>query len=298
MSTTTLTTRRGVLLKSFPTAVFLTMIGSAGRTEEFVRESAYNYIIVRRDGSIVWLRRIENGSELSAIDLEQPARQVIPYTRYLFLAALFDPRPHSVLSIGLGAGAFNRLFNLAYPESRLMTVEIDPMIVEVAREFTGFAETANNGVEIADGRRFLARSQKLWDWIVLDAYVRKSQIPPHLTTVEFFTLVRSRLTPDGVFAANLSGSPEFVRHVSMTITAVFPNSTFWPVGSKGNVVCVASLRAAPLPLDIVATPAVDILRKNEVDLADLAKAPHQILDLDATAVLTDDFAPTEFLNKE
>ena len=35
MSTTTLTTRRGVLLKSFPTAVFLTMIGSAGRTEEF-----------------------------------------------------------------------------------------------------------------------------------------------------------------------------------------------------------------------------------------------------------------------
>jgi spermidine synthase len=274
------------------------MMGLPGRTEEFVRESPYNYIIVTRNGSIVWLRRIENGSELSAIDLEQPTRQVILYTRHLFLAALFNPRPHSVLSIGLGAGAFNRLFNLAYPEGRLTTVEIDPMIVNVAREFTGFAETDDNRVEIADGRRFLARSQKLWDWIVLDAYVRKSQIPPHLTTVEFFTLVRSRLTPDGAFAANLSGSSEFVRHVSMTITAVFPNSTFWPVGSKGNVVCVASVRGTALASDVVAIPAVDILRKNEVDLADLASEPHQTLDLDRAAVLTDDFAPTEYLNKD
>jgi hypothetical protein len=84
----------------------------------------------------------------------------------------------------------------------------------------------------------------------------------------------------------------------MTITAVFPNSTFWPVGSKGNVVCVASVRGTALASDVVAIPAVDILRKNEVDLADLASEPHQTLDLDRAAVLTDDFAPTEYLNKD
>ena len=270
------------------------------RAEDYVRELAYNYIIVTRNQSIVTLRRIENGAELSIVDLKEPERQVIPYTRYLFLPAIFNPHPRSVLSIGLGLGAFNRLFNLAFPQSRLTTVEIDPMIFDIARDFTGFNEFENNRVEIADGRRFLNRTDLLWDWIVLDAYVRKSQIPPHLTTVEFFKTVRSHLTPDGLFVVNLAGSKEFLRHVSITIEIAFPGSAFWPVDGSGNVVCVSScqtdlnLRAAT-----VAPPSLEVdLRKFGVDLSYLAQAQHWSVVVDANAALTDDFAPTEYLNLE
>jgi spermidine synthase len=267
------------------------------RAEEYVRESAYNYIIVVVDQSVVWLRRVENGQELSAIDINQPGRQVIPYTRYLFLPALLNSRPHSALNIGLGAGAFNRLFNLAFPECELTTVEIDPMIVDIAREFTGFTEAKNNHVEIADGRRFLNQSREHWDWIVLDAYIRKSQIPPHLTTVEFFGLVRNHLTPNGLFVVNLTGSKEFLRRVSATIEIAFPGSIFWSVG--GNVVCVASLQPAlNQRVEAAVLPKLDVdLVKYDVDLADLVKGPHWSVAPDANAALTDDFAPTEYLNR-
>ena len=298
MSRTTLTTSRRALLQSASAA--LSFAVTRVRAEDYVRESAYNYIIVTHNQSIVWLRRVENGKELSAIDLKQPERQVIPYTRYLFLPALVNPQPHSVLSIGLGAGAFNRLFNLAFPGSRLTTVEIDPMIVDIARDFTGFTESQNNCVEIADGRRFLNRSDAHWDWIVLDAYVRKSQIPAHLTTVEFFKLVRNRLTPDGLFVVNLTGSKEFLRRVSITIEIVFPGSAFWPVDGSGNVICVSFLQAdLNQRIAAAAPPSLDVdLLRYDVDLPYLAKARHWSVVADANAALTDDFAPTEYLNQE
>lgn len=272
----------------------------AARAEEITRESAYNFIIVRRDPPIVSFRRVENGGTVSAIDLDRPERQVVPYTRYLFLPALLQPAPAAALSIGLGAGAFNRLFNLAFPASRLTTVEIDAMIVATAREFTGFGESANNRVEIADGRRFLRRNTAQWDWIVLDAFVRQSQIPPHLATSEFFQLLRSRLTPNGVFVFNLGGSDALVRRLAMTITSVFPGAEFWDVPDSGNKVGLAT----PLP-DLRARIAasrpprlgVDLARY-DVDLAAMAHAAHDAVAVDPALVLTDDFAPTDYLNQE
>jgi spermidine synthase len=300
MSGTTLTTSRRAFLQCFSAALEFMVTGARVRSEDYVRESVYNYIIVTCNQPIVTLRRVENGKELSAIDLNRPERQLIPYTRYLFLPILFNPQPRSVLSIGLGAGAFNRLFNLAFPESQLTTVEIDSVIVDIARDFTGFKETKKNRVEIADGRRFLNRSDAHWDWIVLDAYLRKSQIPPHLTTVEFFELVRSRLTPDGLFVLNLVGSAEFLRRVSTTIEIVFPGSVFWPVEESGNLICLASLQATlNQRIEAAAPPTLDVdLLKYDVDLPHLAKGRHWSVVADASAALTDDFAPTEYLNQE
>ena len=268
----------------------------AARADEIVRESAYNAIIVTRNPPLVSFRRVENGATVSAIDLRRPERQVIPYTGYLFLPALIQPAPRNVLNIGLGAGAFNRLFNAAFPASMLTTVEIDPMIVAAARDFTGFAEADNNRVEIADGRRYLRRNAGPWDWIVMDAYVRRSQLPPHLTTAEFFRLVRSRLAPDGVFAANLGGAGELVRRISVTMASVFPGSLFWSVPGSDNVVGLASLR--PDLRARVAASAPPQLAAYDVDLATMAHAPHDTVAADASAILTDDFAPTEYLNRD
>ena len=155
------------------------------RPGEIVRESAYNYIIVSQDGPVVSFRRMENGAAISAIDMSRPSYQVIDYAKFLFAGALVDPNPSNVLSIGLGAGSFNRLFNLLYPEANLTSVEIDPMIRDLAGEFTNFRESPRNRVIIEDGRRFLRRSADKWDWIVVDAFVKNSQYPPHMATREF-----------------------------------------------------------------------------------------------------------------
>jgi len=76
---------------------------------------------------------------------------------------------------------------------------------------------------INDGRKFLADLRDKTDFIVLDAY-NGDTIPFHLITREFFELVRSRLTTDGLLAINYIGSPagDFVTDALFrTLGAVF-----------------------------------------------------------------------------
>ena len=114
---------------------------------------------------------------MSSLDLANPPYQVVPYTAYYYAADLVRRNPRQVLMAGLGAGGFNRLFNLVYPASRLVTVEIDPMIRDLAQQHAGFTTGPNNEVAIEDARIFLRRSRETYDWIILDAFDREARDP-------------------------------------------------------------------------------------------------------------------------
>lgn len=266
---------------------------------ELVRESIYNYIIVARNGSIVSFRRMENGTSISAIDMNRPSFQVIDYTKFLFVAALADPDPSKVLSIGLGAGSFNRLFNLLYPDATLATVEIDPMIRDLAVEFTNFRESARNQVVIEDGRRFLRRSEERWNWIVVDAFVKNSQYPPHLATREFFGLIADHLAPGGLLVINVLRGSKLFDCLVATISSVFAHVVLFDVPGRGNAIAVASanpaleerIKASPLP------PS-SLLRDNGVDLVQICAAAAPAHAAGCANPLTDDFSPTEFLGNQ
>lgn len=266
-------------------------------------ESAYNTIIVKTDGRVITFRRIETGNIVSAIDLDHPARQVIPYTGYLLAPALVNAHPAKVLNIGLGAGAFNRLFSIGFPEARMTTVEIDPMIVDVARRLTDFKEGANDKVVIADGRRYLHRTDENFDWIIIDAYVRNSQVPPHLTTVEFFTLAGSRLAERGVLAMNLHNSAPVFASIVATLTKVFPDVALLTVPNPSdpthlNVIVLAAKTKGELAELLRAAPADGLpdLKVYGVDWASFREPADPATVTAGAMVLTDDFAPTEFLS--
>ena len=269
---------------------------------EIVRESLYNYLIIKREGSLVTFRRIENGAAVSAIDMSNPTRQVISYTAALFSAALIEPHPAHVLNIGLGAGAINRLIEPAFSGSMIVTVEIDSMIVDAAKTYTAFRESASNKVVIGDGRRFLQRENTKWDWIVLDAFVRNSQVPPHLTTVEFYRAVQNHLQDNGVFVVNLhEGSALFQSNVK-TMTAAFAQTAFYSVPRSGSVIGMGvNFRNPPL-LQVIANSnlkALPTLTSAGVDFATLKSGwePAEKFTIGRDInLLTDDFAPVEFLD--
>jgi len=216
-------TRRSFLqLAAVASGCAFAVDAAAAQPKELVRESIYNYIIVSRSGSVVSFRRMENGASISAIDMSRPSYQVIDYAKFLFAGALVDPNPSNVLSIGLGAGSFNRLFNLLYPDAELTTVEIDPMIRDLAVEFTDFQESPKNKVVIEDGRRFLRRSAEYWNWIVVDAFVKNSQYPPHMATREFFSLIAGHLSPGGILLINVLQGSKLFDCMIATISSVFP----------------------------------------------------------------------------
>ena len=265
-------------------------------------DSPYNHLIVLQDSEIVSFKRMENGAIVSAIDRANPARQVVLYTRYLFAPILFRPTPERALSLGLGAGAINRLFNRLYPDALLVSVEIDPMILEVAVKHTGFTESINNRVIIRDARMFLRQDKRKWDWIILDAFVKRSQIPPHLTTLEFYHLVSNRLAKNGIMVSNLhSGTRLFDSHVA-TLRKAFSQVLFFDVTNAGNVVALCVNYTAPRLLSVMRT--LDLKTLPDVDEfgVDFAAIKASVIASDApllnrpAEVLIDDFAPVEFLD--
>jgi spermidine synthase len=267
--------------------VALVTFGDAARSDEIVRESLYNYLIINRDGSVVKFRRMENGATVSAIDVANPQRQVISYTAALFAPTMIKT-PRRVLNIGLGAD--------------LVSVEIDPLILEVAKTFTEFREAERNKVVINDGRRFLQRSRDKYDWVILDAYVRNSQVPPHLTTLEFYEVVKDHLADDGVFATNVHGGTALFQSHLKTMTRAFPQVVFFPIADTRSIIAMAVKYRSPNLLQMIAgadvakLPAISAFG---VDFAALKKGWLTAKDFEIprnTRHLTDDFAPAEFLD--
>jgi spermidine synthase len=298
----TASTRRSILqFGGIAAALCIRPEIAPARPKELVRESAYNYIIVSQDGPVVSFRRMENGASVSAIDMNRPGYQVIPYTKVLFAASFIKPNPAQALSIGLGAGSFNRLFNLCYPDADLTTVEIDPMIRDLAVEFTKFQESAQNKVIIEDGRRFLHRSQDRWDWIVIDAFVKNSQYPPHMATHEFFALVAEHLSDGGILVINILRGNKLFDCLVTTITTVFHSCLSFDVPGRANAIVVASTSSSPplqQRLKATSMPLLPLMKDNGVDLLQIQAAGAVASSIGCSVPLTDDFAPTEFLGDQ
>jgi len=143
------------------------------------------------------------------ISLENPVQGHFEYTQYFHMPWLWNTQLTSVLMIGLGGGSTQTAFAHYYSELSVETVEIDPAVIQVARNYFYFRESERQKVTSADGRMFLRRSTAKYDLIILDAYVRGrygSSIPQHLATKEFFELARQHLNPtNGILADNVIG---------------------------------------------------------------------------------------------
>jgi hypothetical protein len=122
-----------------------------------------------------------------------------------------------------------------WPELELDVVEFDPVVVRMAEQYFNYRPPANHHVFVKDARVFLRDSNGSYDIILVDAFARHL-IPFHLTTVEFFAELRSRLNPNGVLALNLASSGEGgdlqrASAVVQTLKTAFP--TIEAFGVKG-----------------------------------------------------------------
>ena len=104
--------------------------------------------------------------------------------------------------IGLGGGSISTYLGRAMPDVAIDTVEIDPGVINAAKNYFGIRETARVKYLDGDGRVFLNRNKQLYDLILVDAF-HGGYVPFHLLTKEFYTLVKQRLAPGGAAAFNV-----------------------------------------------------------------------------------------------
>ncbi|MCS6827662.1 MAG: fused MFS/spermidine synthase [Caldilinea sp.] len=198
-----------------------------GRSGEILYEdeSAFNYIAVRRWGNERHLKLNDGVGIHSVYHPDALLSQGI--WDYFLLAPLFRKEPpRSLLLVGAAAGTVAGLYTTIYGDIPIVGVELDPDILRVGEQWFG-ATWPNYTPVAADGRRWLAQQADYvqFDVIAVDAY-RPPYIPFHLTTVEFFALVRDHLTEDGVVAVNVGRTDAnyaLVDAMAATLQEVFPS---------------------------------------------------------------------------
>jgi spermidine synthase len=265
-------------------------------------ETPYNHLTIERIGSVVEMRSFWRSKVYreSAVDLNDRSRLVVPYTKFIGASATFHPNPKSVLMIGLGGGGFNQFFEKAFPSATLETVELDPQVFALAQKYLGFKPTDRDKVTVLDGRMFLRHSKATYDWIILDAF-RGGFVPPHLKTVEFYKLAQSHLARDGLFVANVRTDTALFASDVRTMRAVFPQLGIFDVPQTENAVLVAANYSSPsfenMLKDSGRLSFNDTFRRSVDPAAAVKFFRLAASEPDKKApLLTDDFAPTEFLD--
>jgi spermidine synthase len=262
------------------------------------RESPYNNIYVYREGTYVSMlfghnRRFYTESMYNTVDdRELP----VAYTRFMTASLIYAKKINSILEIGFGGGRTAWYLHRFLPNVPITSVELDPVVVELARKYFGIRNEPNFQVVKGDGRIFLANSKARYDIILIDAY-RGPFVPFHLLTKEFYQIVKDHLTEGGVVAQNVEPSTMLFDSAAKTIHAVFPQLDFYL--ADGNVVTIALDGGPRTPDDVqhMANQRQAALRLR-YDLRQMLGQRRRLLPdtIDAKAkVLTDDFAPVEAL---
>lgn len=130
------------------------------------------------------------------------------------------------LTLGAGGCVFPLYLERNYPDSENEVVEIDPEVLEVARDFFDLSRDSSIQQVVADARNYVASLQGSgqFDIVYLDAFNSYS-IPFHLTTVEFARQVTAILAPEGLVMANcidIFDHGRFLNAYLNTLGSVFP----------------------------------------------------------------------------
>jgi spermidine synthase len=142
----------------------------------------------------------------SAMQLDDPIRLILPYTRAMLSTLLFKSLPRSALLIGLGGGSMARFLFHYFPDCEIHAVENRRHVVELAYAYFQLPKSPRLRVHLGDGGEFLYSPTTPvcaeFDLILVDAYDH-ANIAESVTHETFFCACRQRLTDTGVMAINL-----------------------------------------------------------------------------------------------
>jgi len=271
----------------------------------YEKESAYNYIQVRKFGDTLFLRLNEGQGDHSmysptTLDYNGPWEQFL-------VGPFFNPPPYlpgqvrRIAIVGLAAGTTARQATAVFGSIPIDGFEIDPAIVDVGRKY--FAMTMPNlNVFIEDGRWGLEHSPYHYDIIAVDAY-RPPYIPWHMTTSEFFKISKDHLTENGVLSLNAVHLPDdrrLIDGLATTIGTLFPSVHIIDIPGTLNSIIYATMQPT-LAEDLTSNILLLSIRKDIhpllIDALQTASSNLQS-GYQQTTVYTDDLAPIEWITND
>src|SRR5216684_1669561 len=240
-----LVTSRPVWMAAILPAAALLVTPDFGWSENTVwtGESAYNLIRVMRTGTRTSL--VLNSSDSVHTIRNESGPSTSYYYDYFALGPMLV-HADRLLVLGMGAGGSIRTTQAVAPGVTIDAVEIDPKVVDAATRWFGLDRTSPRlRIHTADARPWLARSHDVYDLIHLDLYQGGPYVPFYLVTKEFFQLVRSHVSADGLVMMNVfdpSPNARLLASIAATLRSVFPAVMDVRV-SNGNYMVLAFSQA-------------------------------------------------------
>lgn len=268
---------------------------------ECQRESAYFCINVASDPDDEGDRVLRMDTLRHAyVDMDDPTWLEFAYTR--LLGDVVDglaPERQPIDALHLGGGGFTmpRYVEATRPGSVGRVLELDPVVLDVAREELGLVTSDALTVVLGDGRLSLRQEPAdAYDLLIGDAFAGPA-VPWHLTTTEFVRDVQRVLRDDGIYAVNIIDFPplDLARAQLATFEEVFEHVALYGPASRlagtsgGNLILLASDSPFPSEAILEANEA----RRGTAHLA--ASAAEVSAFTEGALILTDDFAPTDQL---
>ncbi|OGS44124.1 MAG: hypothetical protein A2539_00945 [Elusimicrobia bacterium RIFOXYD2_FULL_34_15] len=236
----------------------------------------------------------------SSINLNTYLCTATPY--YSFESVhLFNPNGKNALLIGLaGANIPRRLWEYGINTD---CVDIEQKMEYVARKYFGFLDCFGK-IYIKDGRVYVKKTDKKYDFVVIDVFTGED-IPFHLLTKEGFQDVKKILNENGIVAINYLGEAygnDSIgwKSVNKTLENVFNNVRVFSLAKSAglkdkvsNIIFFASDNQLIYPKDFekqvkgkIAQYIIDLYSKCELET-----------DSNEGIVLMDNYCPIEFIRK-
>jgi spermidine synthase len=233
-----------------PVVLVIVAVLSAGQAlkhntgQVYETESAYNYIQVQKQNGYTLLR-LNDGEGIHSIYHPDTLNYGGPWEQFLVGPYFYANRKPQdikrIAIIGLAAGTAARQASAVYGAIPIDGFELDEKIVQVGEKYFGL-NLPNLTVHIGDGRLNLERSPYKYDIIAVDAY-RPPYIPPHMTTQEFFEIIASHLTDNGVLTINVGSVPgdrRLIDGLATTMHTIFPSIYIMDIPGTLNTMIFAT----------------------------------------------------------
>ncbi|MER2492525.1 spermidine synthase [Catenovulum sediminis] len=265
--------------------------------------SIYRNVVITENNKIRCMRfetRRKKVSNQACMDINAPDRIVFEYAQGTLAGFAHNPTPKRVLILGLGGGTLSNVINQISPKTEVTSVDIDPVVVKMAKKYFAYQESPKVKTEIKDARVYVKRAllnKQQFDWIILDAF-NGDYIPEHLMTQEFLQEIKALLSDNGLVTANTFSTSELYDYESATYHSVFGKLYQFKAPTKGNRLIFAcncdEFNFNLTQPDILQTK----LEKYQVDWQKITRYITDKIDWDTNSeVLTDQYSPANLLNR-
>jgi spermidine synthase len=162
-----------------------------------------NYFIEEEDGRRYLKAAKENLSVLGGMDIAHPDKLVFRFARVMMGFLAFNDTPRDILMVGLGTGLQAKYIIKNLPHTNLAAVEIDPEMVDIARQHFHVPEDSERfKTIIADGKEYMRAHPSSCDVILSDVFVSE-RVPDSFTTRDYYVDCHNALRKDGILSINL-----------------------------------------------------------------------------------------------